>query len=147
MNLHHLIPVSGTQTNTKFTGLAYLHSQPCNCLHSYGIKGTLNPHSTPLGNEPVPQGLKQVVNLSCYSTYLYCCHFGQVPQPRLELTRTPAQPALLTFLVLKVLLSPHTKINCIVSLLSHFNFLSPFLHYLSAYCNPYGLGFANWRAQ
>ena len=43
----------------------YMHSRQCNCMHSYGIKGTLNPHSTPLNNETVPPVLKQVVNLSC----------------------------------------------------------------------------------
>ena len=31
---------------------------------------TLNPHSTPLNNEPVPQVLKQVVHLSCFHWYL-----------------------------------------------------------------------------
>ena len=43
-----------------------LHSQQFNCMHSYGIKGTLYPYSSPLYNEPVPQVLKQVVNLSCW---------------------------------------------------------------------------------
>ena len=44
-----------------------MQSQQCNCLHScsYGIKGTLNPNSTLLSNEPIPQVLKQIVNLSC----------------------------------------------------------------------------------
>ena len=28
LNLHHLIPVKGTQTNTKFTGLAYIDRVP-----------------------------------------------------------------------------------------------------------------------
>ena len=40
---------------------------------SSGIKGTLNPHSTHLNNEPVPQVLKQVVNLSCL-LYSLLCH-------------------------------------------------------------------------
>ena len=46
------------------------------CRASNGIKETLNTHSTPLNNEPVPQVLKQVVNLSCYFTvYKKLFHF------------------------------------------------------------------------
>ena len=37
---------------------------------NFGIKGTLNPHSTPLNNEPIAQVLKQVVHLSCFN----CIH-------------------------------------------------------------------------
>ena len=36
------------------------------CLHSLGTKGTLHTQSTLHNYEPVPQVLKQVINLSCF---------------------------------------------------------------------------------
>ena len=54
-----------------------MHSQQCKCLPSYGTKGTLNPHSTHLNNEPVPQVLKQVVNLSCYNYGMFSQKYVQ----------------------------------------------------------------------
>ena len=53
------------ECKVKVISDVYMNSQQCNCLHSFGIKGTLKPHSTPLNNEPVPQVLKLAVNLSC----------------------------------------------------------------------------------
>ena len=54
-----------TYTTRSLPSVTYIHSQQCNCLHSFDIKGNLNPHSTTLNNKPVSQVLKQVVNLSC----------------------------------------------------------------------------------
>ena len=40
------------------------------CLLSLGTKGTFYPPTTPSNNVPIPQVMKQVVNLSCSFYYL-----------------------------------------------------------------------------
>ena len=41
-------------------------------IAQYGTKGALHPLPNLQNNEPVPQGLKQVENLSCYILKLNC---------------------------------------------------------------------------
>ena len=60
-------------------GLEYMHSQQCNCLHSLGMVATLQQPPNPSNNEPPPQVLNQIVNLSCLLCFS-CQNLDEVAQ-------------------------------------------------------------------